>query len=91
MNESKNRPLIFLITGVVLMACLCSVALGIAGMAFFSVTGRQITMGPLVVTQRVVATLPPAGTAAPSLPLPTATNIPAAENPCASGRRRDSP
>ena len=71
--DSNNRSIIFLLVGFVLLVCVCISAIGIAGIAFFRISGSQVISNPNplpnVVTQ-IVSPLPPEpdSTPAPSLP-----------------------
>jgi hypothetical protein len=56
---SNNRSIILVVIGLVLVICVCIVAIGVAGIAFFRISGSQTgPLPPSVVTQ-IVQTVPP--------------------------------
>ncbi|HNB54934.1 MAG TPA: hypothetical protein PK530_23495, partial [Anaerolineales bacterium] len=57
--DSNNRSTIFVIIGLIAILCVCLVGLGIAGVAFFRISGSQISSFATVeVVTEVVVTLP---------------------------------
>ncbi|GAB4580450.1 MAG: hypothetical protein Fur0022_31910 [Anaerolineales bacterium] len=73
--ESQNRSILFLVLGIFILFCVCLTTVGLAGMAFYRISGSQITplSGPYppavtIAVTTVIAYPPPSLTATPAEP-----------------------